>query len=91
MIKNYETNFVFWVINLDPTWSSVSLSNFLKVFLSDSKLNILKTIYKQDIDKKKDGVWAHIVNNTNRLDEEISKFDFIEKTHQIWACYNENV
>ena len=42
--------------------------------LNLSKLNILKTIYKQDIDKKKDGVWAHIVNDSNRLDEQVSKF-----------------
>ena len=42
--------------------------------LNLSKLNILKTIYKSEIDKKKLGVWAHIIEDSNRLNEEVSKF-----------------
>lgn len=38
-----------------------------------SEINILKTIYKSNIDRKKSGVWAHIINNEIRLNEEIAK------------------
>lgn len=42
--------------------------------LNLSKINILKTIYKLEIDKKKNGTWSHIISDENRLNDEISKF-----------------
>lgn len=61
-----DTRFIYQNIieQLENSYPELNLSN----------LNILKTIYKPEIDKKKLGVWAHIVEDSNRLNEEVSKF-----------------
>ncbi len=42
--------------------------------LQINKINILKTIYKRDIEKKSEGIWAHLINKPNELDQAISDF-----------------
>jgi hypothetical protein len=42
--------------------------------LNLSHLNILKTIYKSEIDKKKIGVWSYLTGNEDKLNAEMSKF-----------------
>lgn len=61
-----DTKFIYQNIidQLENSYSELNLS----------KLNVLKTIYKSEIEKKKLGVWAHIVHDIHRLDEEISRF-----------------
>ncbi|MEP2688700.1 hypothetical protein [Maribacter dokdonensis] len=39
--------------------------------LNLSKFNILKTIYKSEIDKKKQGTWSYFVNNEEKINEAI--------------------
>lgn len=42
--------------------------------LNLTKINILKTIYKKDIDKKKLGTWSYFVNDTDQLNKAISEY-----------------
>jgi energy-coupling factor transporter ATP-binding protein EcfA2 len=41
--------------------------------LNLSKYNILKTIYKSEIDKKKEGTWSYFVDDESKLNDVISK------------------
>lgn len=41
--------------------------------LNLTKLNVLKTIYKSDIDKKRDGTWSYFKDNEDKLNEKISQ------------------
>lgn len=40
--------------------------------LNLTKINVLKVIYRVDIEKKKNGVWSYALNDINKLDELIS-------------------
>ncbi len=42
--------------------------------LNLTKFNILKTIYKNEIDKKKEGTWLYFKDNQDKLNENISLF-----------------
>ncbi|QCX39419.1 hypothetical protein FF125_13595 [Aureibaculum algae] len=40
--------------------------------LNLTKINVLKTIYKKDIDKKKQGTWSYFVSNEEKINEAIA-------------------
>ena len=40
--------------------------------LNLNKFNILKTIYKKDIDKKKQGTWSYFISNEDKINEAIA-------------------
>jgi len=42
--------------------------------LNLAKINVLKVIYKSDIDKKKNGVWAYALSDVDKIEELISAF-----------------
>lgn len=42
--------------------------------LNLSKFNILKTIYKSEIEKKKEGTWSYLKDNIDKLEKNISSF-----------------
>lgn len=61
-----DTKFIYSVIikQLEDNYPELNLAN----------IQILKAIYKSEIDKKKQGTWSYIKNDLQKLDEHISNF-----------------